>query len=244
MERIRISKNKQLKVAPDTDQGYRTMFKFLNWKQFLGMFFVFSLFLCLACSEEVVCSDENHPHAVDLGLPSGNKWACCNVGAPLPEEFGGFYSWGETEVKPNYDEVHYRHGELSHMIPQRMGNIAGSEYDVANVRNGSSWVMPSSNQWQELVDYCKWEWVKYKGHHGWMVTGPNRNHIFLPAGGMKAKTQWSVKDDHGYYWASDYESEIGPFYFYTNGGCRDIRVSSGSYNVYGYNVRSILSVDE
>lgn len=37
------------------------------------------------------CPDENHPHMIDLGLPSGTKWACCNVGASKPEEFGGYY---------------------------------------------------------------------------------------------------------------------------------------------------------
>ena len=37
------------------------------------------------------------PEAVDMGLPSGLKWASCNLGASLPEEFGDYYAWGETE---------------------------------------------------------------------------------------------------------------------------------------------------
>ncbi len=41
------------------------------------------------------CPDDNHPHMIDLGLPSGTKWACCNVGAAKPEEYGGYYTWGE-----------------------------------------------------------------------------------------------------------------------------------------------------
>ena len=32
---------------------------------------------------------------IDLGLPSGTKWACCNVGASKPEDYGGYYKWGE-----------------------------------------------------------------------------------------------------------------------------------------------------
>jgi hypothetical protein len=42
------------------------------------------------------CPDDNHPHAIDLGLPSGTKWACCNVGACTPEGYGNYYAWGET----------------------------------------------------------------------------------------------------------------------------------------------------
>lgn len=34
---------------------------------------------------------------VDLGLPSGTKWATCNVGASKPEEYGDIFAWGETE---------------------------------------------------------------------------------------------------------------------------------------------------
>ena len=41
------------------------------------------------------CPDDNHPHMIDLGLPSGTKWACCNVGASAPEEYGGYY-WSSS----------------------------------------------------------------------------------------------------------------------------------------------------
>lgn len=44
-----------------------------------------------------LCPDENHPHAIDLGLPSGTKWCCCNVGASKPEDFGGYYTLGEVQ---------------------------------------------------------------------------------------------------------------------------------------------------
>ena len=44
------------------------------------------------------CPDTNHPHLIDLGLPSGTKWACCNVDASKPEEYGGYYACGETQT--------------------------------------------------------------------------------------------------------------------------------------------------
>ena len=59
-----------------------------------------------------LCPDENHPHMIDLGLPSGNKWACCNVGASKPEEYGGYYAWGETEEKNDYRPGTYKFSRL------------------------------------------------------------------------------------------------------------------------------------
>ena len=52
---------------------------------------------------ETTCPDANHPHMIDLGLPSGTKWACCNVGASTPEGYGNYYAWGETQPKSVYD---------------------------------------------------------------------------------------------------------------------------------------------
>ena len=189
-------------------------------------------------NNKTICMDEWHPHLIDLGLPNGTKWACCNVGANSPEDIGGYYAWGETEVKSEYDDHNYRHGELSYKNPQRMGNIAGSKYDVAHVRMGSSYAMPTSEQWHELIDYCTWKCVKYKGQVGWDVQGPNGNHIFLPLGGMKADIVYD-KDQHGYYWTSEYNhhDEL-PCSFATNGGSRDVR-STISYSTSGFNVRAV-----
>lgn len=47
--------------------------------------------------EASLCPDNHHPHAIDLGLPSGTKWACCNVGTSTPEGYGGYYAWGGDE---------------------------------------------------------------------------------------------------------------------------------------------------
>lgn len=78
------------------------------------------------------CPDDNHPHLIDLGLPSGTKWACCNVGANMPERPGGFYAWGETEEKEVYDWSTYIHCDGSMETCHDLGeNIAGTQYDVA-----------------------------------------------------------------------------------------------------------------
>lgn len=65
--------------------------------------FTLTLLLVALTAKAQSCPDDNHPHMIDLGLPSGTKWACCNVGATKPEEYGGYYTWGETEEKSVYD---------------------------------------------------------------------------------------------------------------------------------------------
>ena len=63
---------------------------------------------------------------VDLGLPSGLKWATCNVGANSPEEYGNYYAWGETYTKDEYDRDNCDLWEVE------MKNIGGDpDYDVA-----------------------------------------------------------------------------------------------------------------
>lgn len=59
--------------------------------------------------EKTVEDDVSTPgEAIDLGLPSGLKWASCNVGASSPEEYGGYFAWGEIEEKSDYSWDTYK----------------------------------------------------------------------------------------------------------------------------------------
>lgn len=55
----------------------------------------------------ITCPDGNHPHYIDLGLPSGTKWACCNVGASSPEEYGSYLTFDEAQGynPPSLDQI-------------------------------------------------------------------------------------------------------------------------------------------
>ena len=115
----------------------------------------------------LTCPNDKHPHMIDLGLPSGTKWACCNVGATKPEGYGGYYAWGETEEKSIFNDVTYIYSigddtngdgwyedyhskEGTYGQWQQLGDdIAGTEYDVAHVKWGSPWRMPSFDQINE-----------------------------------------------------------------------------------------------
>ena len=99
--------------------------------------------LCAACSNDAdikqtfkSCPDSNHPHAIDLGLPSGTKWACCNVDAKIPEGYGGYYAWGETSEKSLYSWRTYTYGTGYENCTDIGKDIAGTNYDVAHVRMG------------------------------------------------------------------------------------------------------------
>ena len=116
---------------------------------------------------------------VDLGLPSGTKWATCNVGASAPEVFGDSYAWGETTT---FSSSSYAFYNTSTKKWTDIGNdISGTEYDVAHVKWGASWCMPTVNQIRELESECNIIYEKRNGVRGVKITGPNGNSIFLPA---------------------------------------------------------------
>ena len=131
------------------------------------------------------CPDNHHPHMIDLGLPSGTKWACCNVGASAPEGYGGYYAWGETEEKIEYYEGSYKYYQNGTYVDIG-SDIAGTQYDVAHVKWGGSWVMPSNEQQNELRNNCAYEWTTLNGVNGGKFTSMiNKASIFLPAAGCR-----------------------------------------------------------
>lgn len=134
---------------------------------------------------------------VDLGLPSGTKWATCNVGASQEWEFGDYYAWGETETKEEYYIGNCRtyHMELT--------NISGNPtFDAATVHWGSTWRIPTKEEMEELIINCSRTWItSYNGVNGYRMTGPNGNSIFLPAAGRQYEDRY-IGETNGYYWSA------------------------------------------
>lgn len=135
-----------------------------------------------------VCPDNNHPHAIDLGLPSGTKWCCCNVGANMPEDGGSYYAWGEIWEKELYTMDAYSFYERDNGYINIGMDIAGTSYDAAYVQMGSPWRMPSFKQMEELINNCSFHWLNsqypYRHVSGAIVIGPSGSQIFLPAVGV------------------------------------------------------------
>lgn len=150
---------------------------------------------------------------VDLGLPSGLKWAKCNMGARMPIVFGDFYAWGELETKRVYSENNYKYSYIEHeggflgiggqdvVKYTSLGDISGTKYDVARHKWGGSWRIPKKSEWEELIKYCKWEWSGLGGN-SYRVTGPNGNSIVIPVTGSCVNDKWYGSNSFGYYAAS------------------------------------------
>lgn len=164
---------------------------------------------------------KNDHSYVDLGLPSGIKWATCNIGATAPEKYGNYYSWGETSTKDNYDilnSITYKKNiaELQSMnVINTYGNLS-MKYDAASVNWGSNWRIPTVEDFKELKDNCTWDWTYQKGIIGFRVTGKNGCSIFLPAAGYRDENQLYHVGD-GSYWsatASKDNEEAYAIYFY------------------------------
>lgn len=160
---------------------------------------ILALSICLlTCFTALQAQNKIKRHKyVDLGLPSGLKWATCNVGANSPEEYGNCYAWGEIETKKSYTI------ENSETYKKNHGNISGNpKYDAAQANWGGTWRMPTKEEFEELLNNCTWEWTAQEGKNGYKVTGANGNSIFLPAAGSYHDTGRISDGKYGGYWSA------------------------------------------
>lgn len=189
--------------------------------------------------EDILCPDSNHPHMIDLDLPSGTKWACCNVGTETPEGYGEHYSWSETIIKDYYDWNAYTHCDGTKETCHNLGgDIAGTEYDVAHVKWGGSWVMPSSDQQKELLINCTYIWTTMNGIKGRKFIGKNGGSIFLPAAGIHSPNL-KHNGTHGFYWSSTLHDRFnyGAFILYFDSS--STYCDGYEYQSEGCNVRPV-----
>lgn len=156
---------------------------------------------------------------VDLGLPSGTKWATHNVGAANPYEAGNYYAWGDPKLKIQFA------AENCPTYGQSMGDISGDTiYDIATALWGGAWRMPTEAEARELKDNCTWEWNIDGPVQGAIVTGPNGNSIFLPGAGFSVDSSVDFYESQGAYWISTPDPSDPLYfsyylYFYTTNYC-------------------------
>ena len=188
---------------------------------------------------------ETQYQAVDLGLSV--KWATMNVGATKPEEYGDYFAWGETEEKEYYEWSTYKWCNGSDDTMTKYCTDSGygivdnktvldPEDDVAHVKWGGTWRMPTLNEQKELLNNCTWEWTTQNGVNGYTVTGPNGNSIFLPAAGCRGGAGVYYRGSNGVYWSSSLGSSNRAYYFEINSG------SCGWSDYYRYHGQSVRPV--
>ena len=178
--------------------------------------------------------------AVDLGLPSGIKWASCNVGAEKPEDYGNYYAWGEVLPQKGYSWATYKYANgasdklTKYCNKESYGDNGFTdnkttlepEDDAAYMNWGGSWRIPTYAEWTELREQCTWMWTTQNGINGYQVTSKtNNNSIFLPAAGCRSDADLYVVGDGGRYWSSSLNE-----YDSLDAWCLDF----GSYDMIGY----------
>ena len=163
---------------------------------------------------------ENGYAWIDLGLPSGIKWATCNVGAGNPEDYGNYYAWGEVLPKEDYSWATYKYANGTSDEDPKLTKYCNNandgdngfidnkttldpEDDAAHVNWGGSWRMPTVAEWKELIANCTWTWTTQNGVRGYQVTSKtNSNSIFLPVAGCRYDTNLINVGEFGYCWSS------------------------------------------
>ena len=190
---------------------------------------------------------------VDLGLPSGTKWATTNVGANTPEGYGNYYAWGETTTKSPYNWSNYKwcNGSSSSMTKYCTSSSYGTvdnkttldlSDDAAYVNWGSSWRMPTRAEQDELrnTSYTTWTWTTQNGVKGYKVTSKtNGNSIFLPAAGYRSISGLYYAGSYGYYWSSSLSTDYSDSAYYLFIKSSNV-ISDFYYRVDCQSVRPVL----
>ena len=208
-------------------------------------------------------SKSSIPEAVDLGLSV--KWASFNVGASSPEEYGGYYQWAGTQDVsstsiyldrnncPYHSGSSYESGWTKYVPSSDSPFWSGSgspdnetvlepSDDIAHVKFGGKWRMPTIDEWNELQNNCTWTWTTQNGVNGYKVTGKKSGYtsksIFLPAAGSRIRDYLNSVGSYGYYWSSSLNKNApyGAYVPYFSSG----KVSTlSNYRDYGQSVRPV-----
>ena len=156
--------------------------------------------------------------AIDLGLPSGLKWANMNVGAEKETDYGLYFQWGETvgyadASHSNIDT--YRGGGLDHDSlaawdsENLLNGILKPEVDAATVNMGSKWRMPTNEDCVELLSNTNYEYTEINGVKGGKFINKNDSskYIFLPFAGLAAEGSFEDQGIGGNIWSSSVYSD-------------------------------------
>lgn len=145
----------------------------------------------------------NGHEAVDMGLSV--CWAAYNVGAKQPQEAGNYYAWAEISTKSTYSWAMYVYCNGDPQTCSDLGSISGTQFDVAHMKWGETWRMPTQREQEELYDNCIWEWSKLQDIKGYIVKSKkNGNTIFLPLTGYYSGKNLVSAGDAGFYWSGTF----------------------------------------
>ena len=178
---------------------------------------------------------DNHEE-VDLGLPSGLRWATCNIGANTPEEYGDYIAWAEVYPKDEYTEATY-------LFPNYNPTVLEPENDAAMIRWSYDWRMPTKEDFEELLNNTTNVWTTQNGVYGRLFTAANGNSLFLPAAGFRYISSLYGAGSRGCYWSSSLDT--GSPYDAWDLVFNSVYYGMGSnYRYYGQSVRPVRSASQ
>jgi len=176
-------------------------------------------------------ADEDHFRAVDLGLPSGTKWATHNIGAKKYYEAGYYFAWGEIQPSDTYAWVNYMWGGYdsnNKIYLNKYTNAEGTTTltaadDAATANWGEEWCMPTKEDFEELI--ANTTVTAEHDHETDQVPGltfrskdGSNKAIFIPLAGIYegTKLHWGSEEEF-LYWTSQLSSDDkSAIYFYCN----------------------------
>lgn len=175
-----------------------------------------------------------------MGLPSGVQWASCNVGAERPSDPGLYFSWGNTEGHAEDDEYDFSQEVYDQTPAAAITDNLSLSQDAARANLGAPWRMPTSAEFQELVDNCTTLWTSLNGVRGRLFTSNvNGNSIFIPAAGFYNDSSLSGRDSYARYWSSSYDSAFNAKILGFNNTI--VTPTSGGQRRLGFSVRAVLT---
>lgn len=176
-------------------------------------------------------------YAVDLGLPV--QFLNHNYGASAPEEAGNYYAFGETTDKGKYDN----NNTYKFYSTYPGDDIRLTDNDVAHMRLGETFSIPSYTEMNMLTDNCKWTWMSVNGINGYKITGKNGNSIFMPAAGYRSGTGVSEYLSRGCYRTSMLvgDGEKRNWYLNFSKSSKSIPTGGTVEPTWGMSIRPVIS---
>ena len=152
--------------------------------------------------------EENGYQWIDLGLPSGTKWAIMNVGASSETDYGNYYGYGKgaSTHQETIGEPYYTGTE----------NPLAASVDTAAQTWGGIWHMPTKIQFEELITNTTHEWTTINGVNGAKFSSQNGNYIFLPAAG-DFTGEYHHRQGGSYYTSTPDGSDKAYYFFMIDG---------------------------
>jgi hypothetical protein len=200
------------------------------------------IFILIICFIGNSYSQTTYHKAVDLGLSV--KWASCNIGANKPTDRGGYYGWADPSGENTTMDVMKEYKWVSPLYggANPPCDICGSDLDIAHVKWGGEWRLPSVDEIQELINKCRFVCI---GRTGMKVIGPNGNSIFLPYAGIRRGNKLSVlsygsfDERGGYYWSGTryQDSSHYPYFLSVDG---EPSLEHSYSRIFGFSVRPVL----